>query len=220
MTDLAPTLLDADDARRLTERIRLIAGNVADNVEKLRDLVEQARVGEAHTALGYPSWTAYLLDVFGDEPLRLARDVRQELVAELAAQGMSSRAIAPIVGVTDRQVRNDIAGGNDFPPVEQIVIHVDGATGEVQPEREVTGLDGKSYSTPVQKQNRRALTDVAKDAGWDIRKAAERLDRIREDDRYSRNKEEVAALLRSHLLFTIDTCQGLLDDFENRKEIA
>lgn len=213
MTDLAPTLLDADDARRLTERIRLIAGNVADNVEKLRDLVEQARVGEAHTALGYPSWTAYLLDVFGDEPLRLARDVRQELVAELAAQGMSSRAIAPIVGTSHVQVSRDIATVTS--------VTVDAATGEVSDEpREIVGLNGKAYSTPVQKQNRRALTDVAKDAGWDIRKAAERLDRIREDDRYSRNKEEVAALLRSHLLFTIEACQGLLDDFENRKEIA
>ena len=47
MTLIQEGRLDADDARRLTERIRLIAGNVADNVEKLRDLVEQARVGEA-----------------------------------------------------------------------------------------------------------------------------------------------------------------------------
>jgi hypothetical protein len=214
MTELAPTLLDADDARRLTERIRLIAGNVADNVEKLRDLVEQARVGEAHAALGYASWTAYLLDVFGDEPLRLAGDVRRELSAELAEQGMSTRAIGGVLGVSDITVRRDIAATATYDAVDPATAEVDEAL------REIVGLNGKNYTTPVQKQNRRALPDVAKDAGWDIRKAAERLDRIRDDDRYSRNKEEVAALLRSHLLFTIETCQGLLDDFENRKEIA
>ena len=85
--------LDVNAARRLTERIRLIAQNVADNVEKLRELVAEAKDSNAHVALGYASWTAYLQDVFGDEPLRLARDVRQELVAELTAQGMSSREI-------------------------------------------------------------------------------------------------------------------------------
>lgn len=68
------------------------------------------------------------------------------------------------------------------------------------------------------KPKRRALTDFARDAGWDIRKAAERLTRIREDDRFSRNQEEVAAHLRSHLMFVIETCQGMLDDFDESKE--
>jgi hypothetical protein len=40
--------------------------------------------------------------------MRLERDVRQELVAELHAQGMSTRAIAPIVGVDNKTVHNDI----------------------------------------------------------------------------------------------------------------
>lgn len=30
--------------------------------------------------------------------------------------GMSTRAIAPVVGASDRQVRRDIAGGPDVPP--------------------------------------------------------------------------------------------------------
>lgn len=232
MSDVAT--LDVDSARRLTERIRLIAQNVADNVQKLRELVEEAKASGVHETLGYPSWTAYLKDVFGDEPLRLARDVRQELVAELTAQGMSTRAIAPIVGVSQRTVVDDVSSSAHLP---EPVINVLAATGEVLDEderqvqystgewsrtvetktRTVTGLDGKTYSTPVQKQNRRALTDVAKDAGWDIRKAVERLERIRDDDRYSRNREEIGSLLRSHLLYVIETCQGLLDDLDQSK---
>ena len=209
--------LDVKAARRLTERIRLIAQNVADNVEKLRELVAEAKDSNAHVALGYASWTAYLQDVFGDEPLRLARDVRQELVAELTAQGMSSRAIAPIVGVDKETVRRDVAGGAFAPPESEIVI--DGDTGEViEPGREIVGLDGKNYSTPTRVVQRRALTDSAQDAGFDLRKAVERITRIREDDRFSRNKTELAVILRGQLLYTVETCTLLLDEINQSQE--
>jgi transposase-like protein len=153
--------LEVESARRLTERIRLIAQNVADNVEKLRELVQQAKESDAHVALGYSSWTAYLTDVFGDEPLRLARDVRQELVAELAAQGMSTRAIAPIVGVSREQVRIDVAGDNNLSP--EPIINVIAETGEVVEEepRQVTGLDGKTYTAPQPKPDKAVLKEVA-----------------------------------------------------------
>lgn len=218
--------LEVSDARRLTERIRLVAVTVSDNLDKLKSLVLEAREGNAHIALGYPSWTAYLADVLGQTPLRLERDVRQELVAELSAQGMSTRAIAPIVGAARNTVMADLRQVAQFEPPAPVA--ADPFTGEVidavtevtetHTVKTVTGLDGKTYSTPPpSKPNRRALTDTARDAGWDIRKAAERLERIREDDRFSRNREEVAAHLRSHLLYTIETCQGLLDDL-NKSE--
>ena len=69
----------------------------------------------------------------GDEPLRLARDDRKELVGILAAEGMSTRAIAPIVGVDRKTIERDISGATN-----------------VAPEREVHGLDGKSYLTVIQ----------------------------------------------------------------------
>jgi len=43
--------------------------------------------------------------------------VRRQLVGMLSAQGMSTRAIAPVVGVHDsrvRQIRREV--GNDYPP--------------------------------------------------------------------------------------------------------
>lgn len=104
------------EARRVTERIRAIAVTVKDQLEKLQTLLNEARDGEAWRILGYASWTAYLADVMGEQPLRLPRDERQQIVGYLAGEGMSSRAIAPIVGATDRTVRNDMSGGKDFPP--------------------------------------------------------------------------------------------------------
>jgi hypothetical protein len=59
--------------------------------------------------------------------------------------------------------------------------------------------------------NRKALPDAARDAAWELRKAVERIDRLMSDDRFTRNRDEVAAQVRSHLTFTIESCQGFLD---------
>lgn len=110
------TLLSAKEAARLTERIKLTAGSIRDNLFKLRNLLDEARNSNAWQVLGFASWTAYLAETLAEQPMRVSREERQELVGYLAGEGLSSRAIAPIVGVTDRQVRNDMAGGNYFPP--------------------------------------------------------------------------------------------------------
>lgn len=154
--------LEVESARRLTERIRLIAQNVADNVTKLRELVQEAKDSEVHRALGFSSWTAYIQDVFGDEPLRLARDVRRELVAELSAQGMSTRAIAPILGVDHKTVHNDIVRTVESSTVTE-VLPVDSTTGEVLPApRTVTGLDGREITIPPKKERE---PDPSKEVG-------------------------------------------------------
>ena len=81
------------------------------------------------------------------------------LLSYLAGEGLSTRAIAPIVGVDRKTVARDIAGGANVPPGPapagpEVVIHVDGATGELidQPEpTKTTGLDGKTYTRPAPK---------------------------------------------------------------------
>lgn len=241
MTDLVAR--DIHWARKITERLRLQATNYQEAREKVLATLAEARDGGAAELLGYASWTAYMAEVFGDAPLRLERDARQELVAELSAQGMSTRAIAPIVGVSNYTVSKDLetSGGvsnltpvadrsvrgesSDSPePATQTMMRVNPDTGEVEdvPARHITGMDGKEYAVPLKpeprKAQRRALTEVARDAGWDVRKAVERLERIREDDRYSRNKKEVAALMRGHLMYVIETCQGFLDDIDQNEE--
>jgi hypothetical protein len=211
--------ITADEARRLTERIRLTAHSARESIEKLHSLVDEAKAGNAHLALGFASWTAYLAEVLGEEPLRLARDQRQELVGFLAGEGMSTRAIAPIVGASDETVRRDIlAGATNVAPegepaeiARQAVEQAFAQKDEPMPAK-VTGLDGKSYSKPTPKApNRRGLPDQARDAGWDLRKIVERLERIAADDRFTANKETVAPHLRSHLTNAIEVFQDLLE---------
>lgn len=239
LNPVVPTIT-ADEARRLTERIRLTAHSARESIEKLHALVDEAKAGNAHLALGYASWTAYLSDVLGDEPLRLARDQRQELVGFLAGEGMSSRAIAPIVGVTDRQVRTDMTGGGkNFPPepkaddfdgsdwiepdpdpqeaARSVVAAAFAQRDEPAPApAKVTGLDGKSYTKPAKAEatrmpNRRALPDQFFDANYDLMKVIERIGRLAADDRFPSNAEKVGAKHRTDLLRAIDALQGVVD---------
>jgi hypothetical protein len=76
---------------------------------------------------------------------RLARGERQEMVAMLSAEGMSTRAIAPIVGVDRKTVERDVRGGTNVPPIET-----------------VEGLDGKTYPRQGPKP---APTEPAKPKG-------------------------------------------------------
>lgn len=167
-------MLSPGDAQRLTQRIKLTASVVRDNLFKLRNLVDEAKNSNVYQILGFPSWTAYLADTLADEPMRLGRDERQELVEYLSGEGLSVRAIAPIVGSTKSQVARDIQAapvpnGTPRPATEPPVI-VNESTGEVIDDapvtvtethttKVVTGLDGKSY--PVAPAKPRPADDDA-----------------------------------------------------------
>ena len=154
MTDVGLRVMDVSSARRLTERIRLNVVAVRDGVEKLQALLEEAKDGNVHVALGYPSWPAYIAEVMGDEPLRLSRDDRREIVHYLTGEGMSTRAIGSALGVSAMQVSRDRdrpAAGvtNVTPAYDQHERHEidEMAPTNVAPQRHKTvdGLDGKTY---------------------------------------------------------------------------
>lgn len=153
-------LLSPGDAQRLTQRIKLTASVVRDNLFKLRNLVDEAKNSNVSQILGFPSWTAYLADTLSEEPMRLGREERQELVEYLSGEGLSTRAIAPIVGVSHETVAKDIAAPvrnlTPAPVTPEPTVIVNESTGEVIEDapvtvtethttKVVTGLDGKSY---------------------------------------------------------------------------
>jgi hypothetical protein len=110
--------MDRADAERLDKRIRLLVGTINDNLDKLYELVEQAKTGQIHKALDYPSWTAWAADTIKIQ-VRLDRGQRRELVGYLSGEGMSQRAIADVVGVDQKTVSNDLrlAGEENSSPV-------------------------------------------------------------------------------------------------------
>jgi hypothetical protein len=110
------------DAERLDKRIRLLVGTINDNLDKLYELVEQAKAGAIHKALDYPSWTAYVADTIKIQ-VRLDRGQRRELVGYLSGEGMSQRAIADVVGVDQKTVSNDLRrpGEENSSPEPELV---------------------------------------------------------------------------------------------------
>jgi len=202
------TGLTPDAAREVTDRIKV-------GVEAVWHLIAQAYEGRAWAALGYSSWDDYCTREFGTSRLRLPREERQEVVASLRESGLSTRAIAAATGYNDKTVRNDLAAGaeNSAPgdEVEDAEI-VDDEPPAPQP---VTGTDGKRYQPkPAVKPQRSPLALDAERAGWQFRKAVERLEALVEDDRFSANKQQVAAHLSGHLSYAIEVCQDLMTKLE------
>jgi hypothetical protein len=121
-TSHAAAVLPESEASRLTERIRLLAGSTADQLVKLKGLVDEAQAGQVHITLGYASWPAYLSDVLAALHLALDREHRRELVSYLSGKGMSTRAIAPVVGVSKDTVARDLLPGvSDETPGKRLV---------------------------------------------------------------------------------------------------
>jgi hypothetical protein len=71
-------------------------------MEELTHLLRKARESQIHILLGYASWTAYAVDVFGGMNLRLSAGSRREVVALMDELDMSQRAIAAAIGVSVR----------------------------------------------------------------------------------------------------------------------
>jgi hypothetical protein len=115
-------------AKKLTTDIRIHLDSISFQLDQVVEKVKRAKAGDAHLALGYRSWTEYVSTEFAGKSLRLDRQDRRGLVALLAGEGTSTRAIAPVVGVDRKTVERDISGGSDVPP-----------------DRETVGMDGKSY---------------------------------------------------------------------------
>lgn len=227
MTEVQQHTMTRESAERLTERIRMVATTFMETRDKLSLLIRQAQEGQAHLALGYRSWTEYVAAVCSDTPLmRLSRDERRVIVSDLAEQGMSTRAIAPVVGATHTTVQADIRGGRNLPPASPATpaeptfdetpawdpVGVNTETGEVLPgsgensphPRSITGMDGKTYTRPEPKEEpykppRRPLTDQFRDATVDLRKITDRLEKLVADDRFPRNREQVALIHQSDL---------------------
>ncbi len=209
-----------DAARILTDRIKVA-------VEATWHLVTEAYQSRAWSALGYSSWDDYCTREFGTSRLRLPREERQEVVASLRESGLSIRAIAAATGEGYGTVRRELEREPIGSPEAE-----DGSAPYEAPSapapRPVTGTDGKSYPAPAPRPapaaparpRRNPLGEQARTAGWELRKAVERMQRLASDDRFPSNKEQVAAEWSGHLTNAITVCQDLLDGLTTEPQEA
>lgn len=233
MTNLATEpLMTVDEAERLTTRIGLKLDTLAGSYEAVMPLIHEAVEREVHQTLGYPNFTTYAVERFNGQLERLDVDVRRAVVKELEDAGLSQRAIAPIVGVTQQQISHDLKQvTNDLSPESEPEPDLDDAlTGDIldpepppepEPVKKTGGLDGKEYTKkprqtkPKQrkeetKPRRKKLPQQIGVAGTNLRTATEKLEKFIDDDRFDQYKTELATQLASHLNYTIQACQNIL----------
>lgn len=189
-------------ARDLFEQIGTGISLMATGHAHFLRAVADAKAGNAHEALGYPSWTAYLVAAVergvhrADVISPMTPEQRRELVATLTQEGMSTRAIAAVVGVNHSTVVRDRQVVHDAPPDEAIPVedppeqlpHAWDSSPEA-PVRQVVGLDGRSYAAerPERRAPRRQpLNRAIFRANYDLQKVVGRLDRLTTDDRLRR----------------------------------
>ncbi len=99
------------DHERASLLIAQIQGQFTITASYLTDIGRNARelyIGQGWLALGYDSWEELCEDKFRAGALNLGKALRQSLVSELRSEGLSTRAIAPVVGVGQTQVRRDL----------------------------------------------------------------------------------------------------------------
>lgn len=173
-------------AERRAMKISLRLDTIADNFDAVMPMIREALSLGDHETLGYRSPGEYISDRFGKALSRIPTVMRREVVQELSAAGMSTRAIAPVVGVDQKTVVRDLARGE--------------AHASPEPDPNVFGLDGKAYPrTERRAAPRKKLPDAAYDTMRDLGKATERLERIVRDERFDLDREAIRERLGADL---------------------
>lgn len=198
MTALEITMTTSE-AKQVTERIKLLVGQIVDTSDKVVQLIEKAKAGEAWRVLGYGSWTAYVTAEFAGALEGLARAERVPIVAKLSETGMSTRAIATVVGAGKSTIDRDL----------DQVSHDGTPDLNISSETYTSGLDGKTYLRngrptakgmtelanavpPVQSRPRRSpLPDAYSRALHDLENVVSRLQRLHADDRFPANRAKL-----------------------------
>lgn len=103
MNDTA--LSTRDDAVARAERIR--AG--IRSMSELQQDIADAYHARDWATLDYKSWDAYITGEFGGAMPRLDRAERRELVVNLRAEGLSTRAIVAATGAAKSTVESDLS---------------------------------------------------------------------------------------------------------------
>jgi hypothetical protein len=174
---------DRGAAERRAERITLRLDAIAENYRMVLPMIREAIEKRDDIALGYRSPGDYVSDRFGQSLAGLGVEVRRAVVGELTEAGLSTRAIAPVVGVSNKTVHDDqrrvtpvtpqspqVAAGapagadgraesrfesETAPAAEPQGEEKDDPVGPDSNSRPaVTGIDGKSYSRPAPKPRR------------------------------------------------------------------
>jgi transposase-like protein len=200
------------DARELTDMIRRTG-------EIMWSQIIRAYNGRAWAALGYSTWDDYCSTEFDGARIKLPREDRREVVASLREAGMSVRAIAAATGASKNTIAADVSQiGTPEPTTTAIDFDDEIVEAEIVEVTvpKVTGVDGKSYpakQAPPKCRRPPIASEVGR-AALDLMNFAERIASIVDDERFARERDELAAPLRNQLVNAIESLQRLLNQLD------
>jgi len=204
----APQTSDLTEAqaRKLADRIKKDLNGAADLTERMNksidgvaDLMADAYSKRIWLALDAPDWETFVSTELGDVRVRLERGVRQSLVYRMAeAAHMSTRAIAPVFGVDQKTVSNDLRQvrrelGSDAAPT---------------PTR---GKDGKEYTSSSPGRKPKPIEDRFTQVIEKADKWVGDLVALSTEDGFTGLAGEVAKRHRADLARLIDALKGVQD---------
>lgn len=199
---------DVQEAHARADRIRVSMTDFSATV------LEAYHAGD-HRTLGYKSWDDYCATEYGGT-IAIPRGQRGDIVFTLRDGGMSTRAISAVTGVSHQTVGRELAGGPSGPavpaeppdpgPLTVLGTAVDALLeddlgkfneimGTLPAPSPVVGIDGKKYPLSLVRHTPRSprrspLADDFRDAIHKMEKLAQRLERLTDDDRFTRYRKD------------------------------
>ena len=149
--------LSAPEARALTDEIR-------QTLRVGHDLIIRAYQGRAWIALGYTAWDDYCAGEFAEARMvRLDREQRREIVAQMQAGGMSQAAIASGLNVSPSTIALDATAIRDnHPEIEELPDRIVGLDGKSRPSRAKPRPEaGTERSPELRRQRADLIADLA-----------------------------------------------------------
>lgn len=240
------------EAEAITSRFREALSRFESSWAVLATIAIDAYTHRVWIPLGYISWDAYCSAEIDTSAARIPREIRVEIVGQMSAAGMSTRAIAPVTNMTHQTVVRDqrrivaqatarlsptpapgsgSGSGSEssssvtfVPPdfdtddeaneANEANAELAAITREILPPQ-ILSKDGRKYPRKAPKAaeppRRLDMPTQAKDLAEDVRKLANKIQKLRQDDRFGRNKEQVSAILSTNLLNAIEVYQDLLN---------
>jgi len=159
--------------------------------------------GQQWKALGFGTWDDACREYLGTgwRPWD-SIDQRRSMVAELTERGMSTRAIGGALGVDHKTVVNDRHSGGEHSPPDPVP---------------VVGLDGKTYPSPITKEQKQAADDLLNETEQQLQ------DYLQQDDEYVNAQKRVKfakwmSNLAGYHIFDFDEMRELVppDDTDQR----
>jgi hypothetical protein len=193
-----PEPLSLAKAKALDKRIRSASNRVAQDMNTLIDLLEQAFTGQIHVTLGLPSWPAYVKEAADIQVSD--RYERKEYAKLMSGKGMSQRVIADVLGVSQKTIDRDL-DGVDFE--DDTITTVDGKKApRNKPPKEVEPEEEPPAKVPT-------VAEDFRDEVYQLQNDVEAFKAVIEDERFPKARGRLA---KQKIVDDFRTCINELDD--------